>query len=247
MNKNLFETKIDLDPSEYKNLLGDPFFSQGGSSKARQAYIKMTEREKAFMLRANYVEMIKKARERNFNMAADCLQYWLDGTGFTKNIDFHWLRSQREVISAENVNIERFEEDPMFEAFVGNTQEGNTRKYDDYFVRQVRAGIFGELYYASGDSTLTSRCFFKITNKKNNNYSLSGHIIHSWNDRYDWHKGAYAYIPSFGNIGDSDALLVEKYCGAKPFEMRGEWKQSFDTTFQLKFLGGLNLNLKYKN
>jgi hypothetical protein len=48
----------------------------------------MTEREKAFMLRANYVEMIKKARERNFNMAADCLQWWLDGTGFTKKYRF---------------------------------------------------------------------------------------------------------------------------------------------------------------
>lgn len=54
--------------------------------------------------------MIKKARERNYNMAADCLQWWLDGTGFTKNIEVNWLRGNNEVIVAENVNIERFEE-----------------------------------------------------------------------------------------------------------------------------------------
>lgn len=47
-----------------------------------------------------------------------------------------------------------------------------------------------------------------------------------------------------GNIGDSDALLVEKYCGAKPFEMRSQWKQSFNLTFQFNTSGDLKLKLK---
>jgi len=242
MNQNIFAPKTDLNPSEYKNLFGDPFWNQQGSSKARNFYLEQNDRDKALMLKKNYLEMIRKARGRNFNMAADCLQWWLDGTGFTKNIDFEWLRKQREVIAAENLNLERFGE--KLEKY-GKTlkKEGDIAKYDDHFEHQVKAGIFGELYYASGDSTLSSHCYFKIV-KKDNNFIVTGVIKHFWSDRYDWHKGASAYIYGFGNSGDSDALLVEKYCGAQPFEMKSQWQQSFNKTFESGFLGGLSINLK---
>ncbi|SHM61452.1 hypothetical protein [Flavobacterium chilense] len=247
MNTSSFEFRIknDLTSSEYTNLFGDPFWGEAGSLKARTLYLQLSGKEKALMLKANYIKMIEKARERNFNMAADNLQWWLDGTGSTKNIDFNWLRKQREVIAAENVNIERFEkdEDSKFGLFLLTLVEEKAKHFSTYYDKLVRAGIFGELYYASGNSTLSSKCSFKIT-KKNNNYILSGEIIHSWNDRYDWHKGASAYIYGFGNIGDSDALLVEKYCGAKPFEMRSEWKQNFNKTFQFNSARDLSLKLK---
>jgi hypothetical protein len=238
-----FGEKKDSKSPEYTNLLGDPFWGEAGSLKARNIYLQLNDREKALMLKANYIKMIETSRGRNYNMAADCLQWWLDGSGFTKTIDFNWLRKQREVIASEDLNIERFESDPDFETFVKTIEDGKTEKYRDHFVHQVKGGIFGELYYASGNSTLTSRCVFNVT-KKEGNYTLLGTITHSWNDRYDWHKGANAYIPSFGNVKDSDALLVEKYCGAKPFDMRSQWQQSFNKTFQIKFLGGLNLKLK---
>lgn len=179
-----FGEKNGLKSSEYTNLFGDPFWGEAGSLKARNIYLQLNEKEKALMLKANYLKMIEKSRERNFNMAADCLQWWLDGTGFTKNINFHWLRKQREVISAENVNIERFEkdEDSKLGIFLLTLQEGK--------------------------------------------------------------KGASAYIYGLGNIGDSEALLVEKYCGAKPFEMRSQWKQNFKKTFQSNSSRDLNLKLK---
>ncbi|MFQ6599832.1 hypothetical protein [Flavobacterium sp. C3NV] len=246
MNENIFKTKTDLDPSEYKKLFGDPFWNEQGSSKARSFYQQLNEREKALMLKKNYLEMIKKARERNFDMAADCLQWWLDGSGFTKTMDFNWLRRQREVIAAENVNIERFEidYDTKFGLFLLILEEGKTKKFSTHYDRQFTGGIFGELYYTSGTSILTSKCIFNVTNKGKDNYMLSGHIIHSWHDRYDWHKGANAYIPSFGSVKDSDALLVEKYCGAKPYEMRSQWKQSFNVIFKFTSSGELNLKLK---
>lgn len=240
-----FGEKNELKPYEYTNLFGDPFWGEAGNLKARNIYLQLNEREKALMLKANYIKMIEKSRARNFNMAADCLQWWLDGSGFTKNINFNWLRKQREVIAAEEENIERFEDDPYskLENFVKTLKEGKTEKYEDHFDKQFTGGIFGELFYMCGTSTITSVCYFNVT-KRGDNFELSGSIIHFWWDRYDWHEGANAYIPSFGNIGDSDALLVEKYCGAKPFEMRSQWKQTFKTTFQFKFFGGLNLKLK---
>ncbi|WP_394776231.1 hypothetical protein [Flavobacterium sp.] len=244
MNTDKFgfgENKVSKS-SAYTKLFGDPFWGEAGSLDARSIYLQLNEREKALMLKANYIKMIAKSRERNYNMAADNLQWWLDGTGFTKNIDFNWLRKQREVIAAEDLNIERFGEE--LEKY-GKTlkKEGDIAKYDDHFEHQVKAGVFGELYYASGDSTLSSHCYFKIT-KKNNKFIVTGIIKHFWSDRYDWHKGASAYIYGFGNYGDSDALLVEKYCGSQPYEMKSQWQQSFNKTFESGFLGSLSINLK---
>jgi hypothetical protein len=226
-----FGVKTNLKPSEYNNLFGDPFFGEVGNLNARIVYQRLSEREKALMLKANYIKMIKKARERNYNMAADCLQWWLDGTGNTKNIDFHWLRKQNEVIVAENKNVKRFQNDPEFEAFIKTLKEGISSRHIRHFDCQFTGGIFRELYYTVGTSTITSRCNFNVLKQKDN-FTLSGTIIHSWWDRYDWHKGAFAYIYGFGNVQDSDALLVEKYCGAKPFDMRSNWQQTFNKSFK---------------
>ncbi|OXG08286.1 hypothetical protein BC749_104347 [Flavobacterium araucananum] len=238
-----FGEKHGLKLSEYSNLFGDPFWGQSGDFKARNIYLQLSEKEKALMLKANYIKMIEKSRERNFNMAADCLQWWLDGNGFPKTIDFHWLRGNNEVIVAENTNIERFENDSDLLIFLNALTERETSTYVTHFDRSFTGGIFRELYYVCGTSTITSTCYFAIT-KKTNNFVLSGKIIHKWWDRYDWHKGANAYIPSFGYVKDSDALLVEKYCGARPFDMRSEWQQNFNKTFQMDSAGHINLKLK---
>ncbi|KIC00272.1 hypothetical protein OA93_01285 [Flavobacterium sp. KMS] len=239
-----FGIKSDLKPYEYTNLFGDPFWGEAGSLKARNIYLQLNEREKALMLKANYIKMIEKSRARNFNMAADCLQWWLDGSGFTKNINFNWLRKQREVIAAEEENIERFEDRLKNENFDKTLiKVGDFIDYNNKLHYMFTGGIFGELYYTCGTSTIISECNFKITKMKDN-FVLSGTIVHSWWDRYDWHKGANAFIYGFGNVGDSEALLVEKYCGAKPFDMRSQWQQSFNRTFQSGFLGGLSIKLK---
>lgn len=244
MNEDIFKTKTDLDPSEYKNLFGDPFWNEKGNSKARSFYLQLNEKEKALMLKKNYLEMIKKARERNFNMAADCLQWWLDWSGFTKNIDVNWLRGNNEVIVAENVNIERFEERLELENFDKKLiKNGDFAEYKNELQRQFVGGIFRELYYVCGTSTITSKANFKITRVKDN-FILSGTIIHYWWDRYDWHKGANAYINGFGYVNDSDALLVEKHCGARPYEMRSQWQQTFNKSFKSGFFGGLSVKLK---
>lgn len=245
MDNKLFYPNNTLSPSEYKNLFGDPFWNEQGSLKAKAFYLQLNEKDKALMLKKNYLEMIKKSRERNFNMAADCLQWWLDGSGFTKHFDFHWLRGNNEVLEAERVNLERFEkdDDSKFENFLKTLKVGDSKPYKNHFDRMFTGGIFRELYYVCGTSTLISTAYFTVTRNKNN-FILSGKIIHKWKDRYDWHKGASAYIPSIGYIKDSDALLVEKYCGARPYDLRGEWQQNFNKTFEMSSSGNVNLKLR---
>lgn len=173
--------------SAYTKLFGDPFWGEAGSIEARNIYLQLNEKEKALMLKANYIKMIAKSRERNYNMAADNLQWWLDGTGFTKNIDFNWLRKNGEVIAAEEVNYRRFESE--LEDLAKVLQDGDSKTLHKNFEHLVKGGIFRELYYASGDSTLKSKCNFEIKRKKDV-FTVSGTIIQSWYDRYDWHKGA---------------------------------------------------------
>jgi hypothetical protein len=66
----IFETKNALEISEYNNLFGDPFWSISGNSKAMKYYLELNERDKTLMLKANYLKMIEKTRERNFNKGA---------------------------------------------------------------------------------------------------------------------------------------------------------------------------------
>ena len=69
-----------------------------------------------------YREMIKAARAKGHNVAADNLQRFLDGTGGVKKIDVAWLRSFSATKDAERINQERFENSPFghFEAGFAN-------------------------------------------------------------------------------------------------------------------------------
>jgi hypothetical protein len=40
-----------------------------------------------------------------------------------------------------------------------------------------------------------------------------------------------AYVPGFGNISDEDALMLQKYRGAKPFMMEADWTQGLSGTY----------------
>ncbi|MDQ7959666.1 RHS repeat-associated core domain-containing protein, partial [Flavobacterium lindanitolerans] len=199
-----------------------------------------SEKDKAYEAKGNYESMIKQARIDGHDLAADNLQRWLNGTGGTKVIGFKKLRSYREIVSGENENIDRFE--TQLEKLANGLADGESGTLNDYWDNQITGGITGELYYASGRSILTSTGSFKIT-RKGDKFIVSGSISHTWRDTYDWHEGATAYIPGFGNVKDSDAKLVEKYCGAKPFEMTSSWKQNFTGTYSLGFFGGISINL----
>ena len=82
----------------------------------------------------------------------------------------------------------------------------------------------GEFYFVSGTSTIRSEGYFKLEGQKNS-VRISGTVKHHWYDTYDWHLKSGALVPGFGIIQDSDALLMQKYRGAKTFEMESDWEQ----------------------
>jgi Domain of unknown function (DUF4157) len=169
-----------------------------------------------------YRDMIKDARDKGYNVAADNLQRFLDGTGGVKKIDVTWLRSFSATTDAEKVNQQRFE--TSLAKIAKTVEHGMKKEFEDHWDRMYTASPTTELYYASGTSTIRSTGKFHFESIENV-VNFGGRVTHHWSDPYDWHEGLSAFIPGHGNISDEDALLLQKYRGAKPFHMEAEWLQ----------------------
>jgi hypothetical protein len=179
-------------------------------------------KEKLDEIVKNYNNMVAKARVFGFHVAADNLEHFLNGGGNTKSISSGWLREYGEIIDAEEKNQERFKESLIKVA--DKMKDGETKFYTDYWDRGLYAKGLNELFYASGGSTITSRGGFTLT-RKGTIVTITGTVDHHWHDPYDWHAGLTAFVPGYGNVSDSDALLLEQYRGAHSFEMESNWQQ----------------------
>jgi hypothetical protein len=198
------------------------------------------KKTKAEEARDKYVEMIQSARDDGYNVAADNLQRWLDGTGGTKKISSKWLRGFGAVRTAEEKNIKRFEK--QLAKLARGLNDGQTITFSDYWDAALTGSGWTELFYASGTSQITSTGNFTLTRKGDKIY-ISGSINHEWNDPYDWHAGLSANIPGFGNIKDEDALLVQREYGAKPFHMTSSWSNNVNTSSTIWFGSYISIDL----
>lgn len=95
--------------------------------------------------------------------------------------------------------------------------------------------MFTELYYASGTFTITSTGDF-ILSREGDKVKIEGTVSHRWWDPYDWHHGLGAFIPGFGTVSDSDALLLQGHRGAEPFMMESIWEQNLDAEIIMRKL-----------
>jgi Domain of unknown function (DUF4157) len=177
---------------------------------------------------AQYRAIIDKGLKEGHPEAADNLQRFLDGTGGVKTFDVSWLRGFDAVTGAEKTNQQRFE--ASLSTLAKTVQHAMKKTFEDHWDRLIQASVFSELYYASGTSTLKSTGKFSLEGIENI-VTIGGRVQHHWYDPYDWHEGLSAYIPGFGNISDADALLLQKYRGAKPFMMEAAWTQDLQGTY----------------
>ena len=60
-------------------------------------------------------------------------------------------------------------------------QDGKTKKYEDYWDRQLTGSKTKELFYASGTSTITSTGKFTLS-RKGNAIAIEGSVSHRWWD-----------------------------------------------------------------
>jgi hypothetical protein len=218
------ETKPGVENPETKALVGPE--AKPAATKPEHEPVDITTR--LDKIAQTYRDMIAAARKKGYNVAADNLQRFLDGTGGTKELDVSWLRSFTATTDAERVNEERFE-GPLSKV-AKTVDHAQHKSFEDHWDRMFTASQATELYYASGTSTIRSKGKFELEGLENI-VRIGGSVNHHWFDPYDWHEGLSAYIPGFGNVSDEDALLLQKYRGAKPFMMEADWRQWLSGTY----------------
>lgn len=173
-------------------------------------------------------KMVQASRRMGYHVAADNLEYYLNAKKLphTKTISRSWLRSCRKVKDAEKINLQRFQSD-ILDAI--NAKRTRVSNYWDRLISYHGMGVSQEeLFFASGDSTLTSRGNFTITYNKEN-IKVRGTVVHRWYDVYDFHAGLGAYIPGFGYIPDAAMKKLVTKGNAGEYEMECKWKQELDT------------------
>jgi len=175
----------------------------------------------------NYRNMIRAARGRGANVAADNLEHFLAGSGTNGTLSVTWLRGFSSATEAERVNQQRFESQLNNQA--NSMSAGDRRDFSDHWDRMFTAGPTEELYYASGTSTIRSTGNFHLE-RTGNVVTIWGEVTQHWFDPYDWHAGLSAYIPGFGSISDADALALQNCRGARSFDMEADWQQRLNGT-----------------
>lgn len=194
----------------------------GVSDSANTDYAKKQEIKE---LLKKYRDIISRGRFLGKDVAADMLEHWLGGSGSDKKLDCEWLRDFDSITDAEDENKKRFEKKTIA-GVISKIKEGQALEKKDYWDKKLTASVFGELYYASGTSVITSRGLFKF--KQNKGWiTISGTVEHHWWDPYDWHLGLAAYIPGFGSVKDADAKKLENAGYAHKFNMYSMWHQHF--------------------
>lgn len=167
--------------------------------------------------------MITAARQRGYYVAADNLEYWLNGAGGVRRIDVGWLRSNSAVTDAERHNQRQFEK--QLKARAGRMPDNATETLTDHWDRAFTARVTSELYYASGTSELSSRATFTLS-RMGRTVTVRGSVQHYWHDPYNWNPGQAAYIPGFGLISDNDALALRRAGIGRDYELVSDWTQT---------------------
>jgi len=178
-------------------IIRDPIEEEGGSLLYRIlnnnviSYIDWLGLNDIDNIENKYIKMIMAASFIGADFAADDLEHFLRASGKTKIIDWKWLRSFYSVRCAERVNLGRFEEQLKSEAKF--LSDGEKIMFYDFWDKRERQ-VLSELYYASGDFTITSYGAFKL-DRKGNCIKITGFVDHYWWDPYDWHNGLSAWVP----------------------------------------------------
>ncbi|MCJ8272315.1 MAG: gliding motility-associated C-terminal domain-containing protein, partial [Psychrosphaera sp.] len=138
-----------------------------------------------YEIEADLRKMADGAKGNDWHVAAGNMEHFLTVPNADKDISSAWLQSFSAVQNSININVGRFAEQLQEQANM--LQRGQTTLFSDYWDSQISGSVFTELYYASGDSTLTSTGLFTIKKHLSGYVEIDGSITNSWFDPYDFH------------------------------------------------------------
>lgn len=165
-------------------------------------------------------------RIAGYDVAADHLEHFLEGSGTEIHVSFKWLLSRGPVSGAMNALLDRVQKrvfDIGSELHIGQSFEfGLPLDVSVVATRDVDPG----LYYASQGSTIDADPILNITKISDIEIEIIGDINFKWYDKYDWGVGKSAEIgfgPFVVEWKDEYADHLVKANRAADFRMSSSW------------------------
>ncbi len=115
---------------------------------------------------------------------------------------------------------------------IKNLSHTDSHSFTEYFVKPIYANMLFErdLYYGSGDSTLSSHGNFSAQ-KLGEKIFVTGEVDVSWCDRYNWGHGRTTNVVGMREFDDRHFAYLEEKGFVKLCNMVSSWKYSFSGTY----------------
>lgn len=192
---------------------------------------------------------INKAREKGYNVAADNLQRWLNGTGGIKNESLDFLK-QSSIFNDKRADIRSWFETKEnskglnLKIVAQKLKDNESTTFSEFWEASVSGESISlnederDLFFAWGTSTLKGTGNFTLT-RNGNEITVSGSIEYTWKDKYNWEPGCSVYIPGVGNVEDTDLKLMEYFKGARQFKGECKWTEKVEYKYTIDDKGNL--------
>ncbi|WP_227429541.1 hypothetical protein [Psychrobacter sp. I-STPA6b] len=109
-------------------------------------------------------------------------------------------------------------------------RDNETKNFSEYFTASIKPSRFvnPNLYFGSGGSSLTTTGNFVAT-RIGRYTNVSGTIIHTWEDLYNWDEGKSTPIGVFNPdyFRDDEARYLVEQGFASDFNIKSQWSGSF--------------------
>jgi hypothetical protein len=193
-----------------------------------------------------YRGYVDYGRRHGYDMPADELEHFLEGSGEPFQVDPDWLRSVPSVQEAEATELtyftqwlsgERPTETPSEEIKQPLLQlaDGQSLQVSSYWERKFRPGFMSaqerEALAAIGQSTLGGTGSFNFR-REGDRIHFEGLVDMKLVDQYDWQKGEWGVLPTpdegFPLVEinrHDDAIKLQERAGAKPFALQSSWQR----------------------
>ena len=188
---------------------------------------------------------IKRAKQEGIRFAAFMLENWLDGKGDVLDVANSKFKKHPPVVDrmAKYEREEEYWSHPKWEDVeekaneIGSgmkcneTRTGQRTKTHDLPIGpyEPENKKYHNFNYGLGQYDLATRDYFTICKVCDKNGKVLGYkvtmekIMYRIEDRYNWDRGKYTWLPGYGLIHDSEMKALEKTTKAAPFDFRTKW------------------------
>lgn len=200
-------------------------------------------------IEARFRGYVEHFRSQGWDVAAEALERFLDGTGGVMRLGANWLRGFGEMQDAEQHVHQHFEDwitgdrTPTAHAErikenLLNLQDGQSFTRSSYWEADFEPIFSPALNGVVGNSNIRGYGDFRFARRRNE-ILFEGVVKYVLDDRYDWEEGKWTLLPKWQfppePVLHDHALLLQAHRGARPFKLHSEWRQRVEGAVAVSF------------